>query len=158
MKQDKEEYIQICPKCGSPDIEVDFTNAAAVSAGFIGQVKKCNYCGHTGKFFPEVPISKVKKLKEKNEIKGKTFIDKTYVSGVIGLWKIIGIIAILFSVAMLFIDSARSIGFYFLLLGILLTIYGFLRDEYKNKLFMKIIGLIIILYLAVGGFVLLAFS
>ena len=45
--------MAICPKCRSIDVSNDFSNAGAVNFGFLNR-KKCNNCGYSGAFFPEV--------------------------------------------------------------------------------------------------------
>lgn len=87
MKKKSKEAMQICPQCGSPNIETDFSNAGAISLGFI-QVKKCNNCGHTGTFFPKIPADKVKKPLTKKQAKNISHVDTSFAKGYfkIQLW------------------------------------------------------------------------
>ncbi|MBU0980426.1 MAG: hypothetical protein KJ709_06465 [Nanoarchaeota archaeon] len=59
----KEKYVRVCPKCKSPDVSQD--RDALQQIGILPQTYVCNRCGHSGSFFIEVPISKLKKLREK---------------------------------------------------------------------------------------------
>ncbi len=146
----EEKYIKICPTCGSPDIEADFSNAAAVADGFFYS-KRCNNCGYNGGFFPEIPVSQLKKPKNPNEIKNNQYVDKTYIKGVIGIWKVTGIIVLLFGIFLLFIPFMRTFALVFMIpLGTLSSIYGLLYKNHKNKDFMKVIMIIIILYFVLG--------
>ncbi len=77
MKKDR---IQICPQCGSPDIETDFSNAAAITRGFLN-VMKCNHCGHEGTFFPTIHKSKLKKPCNIKQVKNVQHFDKTFARG-----------------------------------------------------------------------------
>lgn len=57
-------YKKTCPKCGSTDVHVDFSNPVVWSEG--PQTKnKCHNCGFVGFFFPEVTDEKRKEFKEK---------------------------------------------------------------------------------------------
>ncbi|MBU0976931.1 MAG: hypothetical protein KKD18_00775, partial [Nanoarchaeota archaeon] len=73
--------IQICPQCGSPDIKTDFSNAAAITRGFLN-VMKCNHCGHEGTFFPTIEISKLKKPLDVKKVKNVQHFDKTFARGI----------------------------------------------------------------------------
>ncbi|MBN2368453.1 hypothetical protein JXC34_05535 [Candidatus Woesearchaeota archaeon] len=44
---------RICPKCKSKDISPDLS-AQSYARGSIFNQFKCNACGYTGEFFPEV--------------------------------------------------------------------------------------------------------
>lgn len=69
MKSKKSEK-QICPKCGSTDIQTDFSNSVAVRIGHFINLKKCNNCKNIGTFFPIVKQKKeaIKKSKKPNLI------------------------------------------------------------------------------------------
>lgn len=72
--------IQICPQCGSPDIQTDFSNAGAIARGFMG-VMKCNHCNHEGTFFPTVHITELKKPFNLKKAKNVRHFDKTFSRG-----------------------------------------------------------------------------
>ena len=55
-------YIQICPKCKSTDISKDFSAQAYGRGTFFNQYK-CNNCGYSGQFFPEISEKELKKTK-----------------------------------------------------------------------------------------------
>jgi hypothetical protein len=154
-KDGKEERIQICPVCSSADIENDFSNPAAVATGFMN-LKKCNNCGNKGTFFPTIPISQLKKPRRKEEVivKEEAF-NESFVKGIIGFWKITGILLIIFGILFLFVPSLFFISIIPILLGVIVTIYGFLYNKYKEKLFMKLLMILIVLIFVFGGLVVL---
>ncbi len=45
--------IRICPKCKSKDVSADLSAQSYAQGSFFNQYK-CNKCGHTGQFFPEI--------------------------------------------------------------------------------------------------------
>ncbi|MBE8539594.1 hypothetical protein [Geoglobus acetivorans] len=47
-----DEYMRVCPRCLSSDVEPDLYTPAAVAYGALNSYR-CNSCGHTGVFFPE---------------------------------------------------------------------------------------------------------
>jgi len=51
---------RICPKCKSTDISPNFSARAYAKGSFFNEFK-CNKCGYTGQFFPEVEVKKKKK-------------------------------------------------------------------------------------------------
>lgn len=53
---------RICPRCKSTDISSDLS-AQAYGKGSFFNSYKCNKCGYSGQFFPEI-IEKIKKLKK----------------------------------------------------------------------------------------------
>src|SRR3989344_4465720 len=95
----KVKRVQICPKCKSPDIETDFSNAGAVSVGHFVNLKKCNNCGHNGTFFPTIPISKLKSPLPASKVKNNQHFDTSFAKGYFGL-------------------HIRVIGFFFILMGL----------------------------------------
>ena len=52
---------RICPKCKSEDVSPDLSFQAFAQGSFFNQFK-CNKCGYTGQFFPE--LVKIKKKKK----------------------------------------------------------------------------------------------
>ena len=75
----KSDSFQVCPKCGSPDIETDFSNAGAISFGILNN-KKCNHCSHVGSFFPAIQKNKVK-VTPKKDVKDQIYMDQTFTKG-----------------------------------------------------------------------------
>lgn len=59
----KEKYVKICPKCGSTDVQVDFSNASFAIGSPVSH--NCNSCGTVGMVFPEVEESKVEEFRKK---------------------------------------------------------------------------------------------
>jgi len=95
--------VQICPQCGSPDIETDFSNPAAVIRGFL-HVKKCNNCNHEGTFFPRITLNKLTKPKKTSEVKNKQHFDTTFAQGIYPIT--------LFSVALLLLITSSAFFLY----------------------------------------------
>lgn len=92
MKQKNTYYIQICPKCGSTDIHIDFSNYFVWRYG--APVKyACFSCGTILNFVPEIKKEDVKDfldhLKRNNAVKGaKAFERVDALSGyVIGIYE-----------------------------------------------------------------------
>ena len=60
-KRDKKQvkrYIQICPKCKSPDVNMDKSNPIQPAYG-LPALYICGNCDHTGYTFPEVELDKI---------------------------------------------------------------------------------------------------
>ncbi len=51
--------VKICPKCKSVDIDSDLTASSAFGMASFDNFK-CNKCGYSGQFFPEVDKKKIK--------------------------------------------------------------------------------------------------
>ena len=64
----KENFVRICPKCGSINLIVDYPNITTPM--MIGS--KCQDCGYSG-VCPEVEISNIKEFKKKS-IKNRLFL------------------------------------------------------------------------------------
>jgi len=54
--------MRICPKCKSIDVEADLSAQSYGKGSFFNQYK-CNSCGYTGIFFPEIE-NKTKKARK----------------------------------------------------------------------------------------------
>ncbi|OYT41576.1 hypothetical protein B6U80_01120 [Candidatus Pacearchaeota archaeon ex4484_26] len=65
QEKPKKEYVKVCPKCKSLDVRADFKLA------WLGEAStfRCNNCGYTNSFFPEVEVSKVKDFMKKEKIR-----------------------------------------------------------------------------------------
>ena len=89
----KEEYVKICPKCGSTNVSVDFSNPTVWSYGAPSK-HQCKSCGHVAAVFPEVVKNKTESYKPKGKVEKSNRVDiKT--GSTIGLliWIIIPLIA-----------------------------------------------------------------
>jgi len=65
------EFVTICPKCGSINVETDFSNPLNWAYGMPPNYQ-CNECGYAGKFFPQIDKDKVKEFQSelrKEELK-----------------------------------------------------------------------------------------
>lgn len=58
-KHPKEDYEKVCPKCGSIDIKVDFSNLVVWASGTPPKYR-CNSCGYIAITFPEVEKDRLK--------------------------------------------------------------------------------------------------
>jgi hypothetical protein len=109
-RKEKEEYVMVCPKCKSPDVESDRTNPLQPAMG-LPQIYLCNRCGHSGPNFPEVELSelehfeteakKEKLVDTKEDATPK--VDSRYgVFEVRVLWKITGPVILLLGILLAF--------------------------------------------------------
>ena len=86
-KSKKEDYVTVCPKCGSNRIRSE-TDPAYVWSGLSNTFKECENCGHRGIMFPEVPRSEIKTIKtEKLKNKKLLFPVLVQTSFSRGYWK-----------------------------------------------------------------------
>lgn len=60
------EYIPVCPKCGSTDIETDFSNPVVWNYGAPSK-KRCRSCGYVASVFPEVEIEGLSSYQQKKK-------------------------------------------------------------------------------------------
>lgn len=95
----KEEYITVCPKCASPDVQNDFSQPANIYGGIYPH--KCNNCGHVSKIFPKINIKDLKEPLPKKEVKNKQTVSTEYGRGYMGALKILGPIGILLGILMI---------------------------------------------------------
>ncbi|ODS42849.1 MAG: hypothetical protein MSIBF_06150 [Candidatus Altiarchaeales archaeon IMC4] len=56
----------VCPMCASPDVSWDLSKDACAGASLFNQ-HKCNNCGYTGIFFPELTKKELEKLLKEKE-------------------------------------------------------------------------------------------
>jgi len=66
----EEDYIKICPKCGSTNIKSDYLSQGLTSAKGFPIIHICESCNFSNNLFPEVPRNRAKDL-QKEIIKGK---------------------------------------------------------------------------------------
>lgn len=77
----KEDYITICPKCGSKNVSFE-KNPAYVVTGLINQFKECENCGYHGMLFPQVPRSEVPEMpKNTSKLKDRELVQKSFGRG-----------------------------------------------------------------------------
>ena len=63
-----EHYVKICPKCGSIDVGVDFSNPVVWDYGTTTKYK-CSKCGNLSPIFPEIMLGEVQNFR--GELKQK---------------------------------------------------------------------------------------
>ena len=153
-KSEKEKYVKICPKCGSINVKVDFSNPVVWTYGT--NVKyKCNSCGHLSLLFPEVLNSNIKNYKKelksgvkegKMKFKKEDLVDAS-TGFFVGVWEVIISIILLPLILILLIYSiynrSGSVSliswnmWLFLLSGTYLFIYiiiRFIKYQKQNRL------------------------
>lgn len=59
------DYIEVCPKCGSPDFHIENDAVWSGDRGFY----VCNDCGNSAKMFPQVKKEKLGKFRKEAERK-----------------------------------------------------------------------------------------
>ncbi len=64
----EEQYVRICPKCGSTNVHIDFSNLLVWAFGTTTKYK-CGDCSYLGSLFPEV--LKIEMQYYKKELKEK---------------------------------------------------------------------------------------
>jgi predicted RNA-binding Zn-ribbon protein involved in translation (DUF1610 family) len=57
-----EEYVQVCPKCKSKNIN-HLMDARTIGIGSFANEYHCEDCGYEGMFFPEIKGKSKKKMK-----------------------------------------------------------------------------------------------
>lgn len=140
----KEEYVQVCPKCGSPDISSDFSQPALVMGGIYP--KTCNHCGHTAKIFPEIEMKDLKMPLPKKEVKGRQLQSQEYSKGWFGIIKILAPLGIFLGII---------ISFYNTLAGVIILVYYAIFtyltfNQDKNSEIKKYIVVMILLGYIIG--------
>ena len=66
-KKSKTKNIRICPKCKSKDVSPDFSQKTFGEQSEFNKFK-CNDCGYSSIFFPEVGKRKIKKSQRNKKI------------------------------------------------------------------------------------------
>jgi len=128
----KVKRIQVCPRCNSPDIETDFSNAASVYYGALS-VKICNNCKHKGTFFPTVPISNIKNIKKPSQIKNKHLTDTTFAKGYFNItFLIISLLFIISGLIMIYYKISPD-GIVNLIIGLLIMFFYLYRRNKMRK-------------------------
>lgn len=115
MKDQKEKFVKICPKCGSKDVQTDYSNAAVWAYG-APTSNKCDNCSHVAKVFPEVAESELKDFKPQKV--DKTVDTKTGESIGYLVWIVIPLIAAIIS----FVLISYIVGIILLVIALALYI------------------------------------
>jgi predicted RNA-binding Zn-ribbon protein involved in translation (DUF1610 family) len=122
--------IQICPQCGSPNIETDFSNAAGVIRGFFNTIK-CKNCGHEGTFFPTVNIKELKKPLNPKKARNVQHFDKTFSKGIFKTELLVFIIMLTIAGLTLIVYNKTFYSIFLLSIAIILLIIYFLTKSKK---------------------------
>ena len=127
------EWVQICPRCNSPDIETDFSNAAGVVRGYFN-VKRCNHCGHHGTFFPMITLKSLKKVRKVSEIKDIELMDKNFATGAFNLYTVLlGLFFLLIGTVSLFYRIGTFSVILFSIGVLILAVYLLIRRKSKKQ-------------------------
>jgi len=126
---EKEEYVSVCPKCGSPNIETDFSQPANIMGGIYPS--KCNNCNYVGKIFPEINIKDLKQPLPKKEVKNVQLVSQEYGKGYMGALKILGPIGIL--IGLVFLTASLIAGLLLIVAMSFLTYLAFKKNKAKPK-------------------------
>ncbi len=134
-KAANEKRVRICPKCGSIDIHIDFSNPVVWAYGTTTKYK-CNSCNYTGNLFPYILKRYIqdykKRLKQKfkeGEIKyGKEDFIDTSTGFSIGIWEIILLLVASLVFTFIFFDTLLVWS----ILWSLIVFYLIWRN-YKNR-------------------------
>ena len=143
----KEKHVFICPKCGSTDIKVDFSNPVVWIYG-TRTMRQCASCGRIGAFFPEVLESEVNHYREELNIEKKQGrikkskeeqIDSTTGVFAIGAWFlglmfIMGFILSIVGLTMLTKDKKTSLIFIAIGIFLLFSLFLMFRQPKKEKM------------------------
>jgi len=105
-------FIKICPKCGSINVQTDFSNPVVWDYGTPAKYK-CNSCGYLASTFPEVLAKKIadfkKKLKKENKISNLKLVKEDLVDTkpgfYVGIYGIVFIIIGMFFILLIFLFS-----------------------------------------------------
>ena len=156
MKKTKT-HVRICPKCNSKDISTDFSNAGLVGTGLFQDSFKCNHCGNTGRFFPEVEINKVHHIKKVKDVEKRDLIDKTIGKNISWWWRIAGPLTLILSFIFMF-SKIKTLFFTGLLVFLPFSL-TLIFATYQKKLLekykiLRIISIIIFIYSFTVGIVL----
>jgi hypothetical protein len=136
-KKKEEKYVMVCPRCKSPDVEMDRTNPVQPAMG-LPPMYICNKCGHSGNTFPEVLVSDLDEFEDEVKKEGLSNLspDKTpkvdtrYGSFEVKvLWKITAPITLLAGIFLLFKEPIS--GSILTLLGLLMFYITYFK---KRKL------------------------
>lgn len=127
----QEDFVMVCPKCKSPNVDADKSNPLSPSMG-LPRMYICKRCGHTGNIFPEVALSEITKLEksiiEKPEKDETPLVDTSYGTfEVRAIWKVAGPIALLFGMAVLF--TMPYIGAVLLVAGIFMVYISYFKKK-----------------------------
>ncbi|MBD3259871.1 hypothetical protein GF371_04555 [Candidatus Woesearchaeota archaeon] len=132
-KNEKEQYVMICPKCKSPDVCMDKSNPLQPVIGLPTNYI-CNNCKFKGFNFPEIKASKVKKVqkeingsKRDNDKKEKPLsVDTAYGDFIVrAVWKISAPIILLLGIFLLF--SIPFLGIVIAVVGIIMLYFAYIK-------------------------------
>jgi hypothetical protein len=120
MVKSKEKYVQVCPKCKSPDIRQDKSTLQQIGA--LPTMYICNKCKYSSYVFPEVKLSElngfekeVDKLRDVKKDKSD-LIDTAYGKFEVRfVWKIVAPIAVI--LGLIFVGKKPFFGMTLLALG-----------------------------------------
>jgi hypothetical protein len=130
-----ENYVMVCPKCKSPDVDRDNSNPLTGAAG-LPSMFLCHKCSHTGYNFPEVLLSELDNFENEASKEGiidvspdtTPKVDLTYGNFQVRfIWKITGPICVLLGI--MAFDKSAFLGISFALLGAWMIYISFFKKR-----------------------------
>ena len=140
-------FVKICPQCNSKDVSNDFSNFALARTGLKEQ--KCNHCGFTGQFFPEVEISKIPPIKKLKEVGKREIVNTRHGRRILWLWKYTGPLGILISLILIFQFKIKYLFYMGLLVALptslVVTLAAHKSELFKKYKFLRILSIIVLI-------------
>lgn len=137
----KEEYIMVCPKCGSIDIEHDYSQPALVAGGIFSY--KCNNCSHVAVAFPEIHIADLHKPKNPKKIKNKELVDIEVGKGLYKLLQYIAPLGVLFNALLMVNQRFLYFGAFGILYYLAISLIASDDELHRHPVKQKILGIFI---------------
>lgn len=133
-KRKKEEYVNICPKCGSINVQTDFSNPVVWDFGTTVKYK-CNSCGYLSNFLPQILIKNIRNYRKELKKEAKEGLVKrekqplvdTAPGFFVGVWEVV----------------------IFLIISLLLVYVNYINYESSLKFLLSIVLVIILIYIIV---------
>ena len=138
----KDKYVKICPKCKSPDVDVDKSDYLQPAIG-LPATYVCNKCGNRGYVFPEIKLSDLEEFHEELEkenispkkkmTKEEPLVNTHYENFLVGFyWKIISPIILLAGIIML-IKRAILPGAIIILMSLFVIYFSYFKRKAKKQ-------------------------
>lgn len=141
----------VCPKCGSVDVVHDYSQPALVAGGIFSY--KCNNCEHVAVSFPEVQVRDLQKPKEPQKIQDKVFVEEEFGKGMMGFFKIIAPLGVLFNILLMVESDYFWFGLFGVFFFLAITLLSFDKEIHKDPLKLSILWIFIISGILLGSII-----